>query len=205
MENTSSLNSSYFSNDIYEMVTTRSEKMSDCKHTLSQAILNLIAEGGESFVTYLKRMGLSTEQNFMVLSSNRHYYYEENELKGIRTLVNLKKLNMVKHLDSFLNTLVSILPPNTNFIGCFSNNKKRSGNLSFLLSPSSRLLNRCVNFLDSRTVHFMNKNEVFNLLEKHGFNIVDMTEIKGLIYFYSQNASEAAKLRASLKASISKN
>lgn len=159
---------------------------------MNQSILNASIEGGEGFVSYIIRLGLSSEQNFIVLSSNQHYYYEKNELNDIRTLVHLKKLNIIEDLDLFMNTLISILPLNANFIGCFSNNKKSSGNFSFLLNSPPVLLSRIVNFLDSRTVHFMDEIEVYILLEKHGFNIVDMTEIKGLTYFCSQSESEAA-------------
>ncbi len=205
MENISSQNSNYFNDITNETVTSGREKMFDSNNILSQDILNMVAEGGESFISYLKKLGFNREQNLIVLSSNHHYYYEKNDLKGIRTLVTLKKLNIVEHLDSFLNTLISILPPNTNFIGCFYDNKKRNGSFSFLLDHSSNLLDRFINFLDSRKFHFMNKNEVFNILERHGFNLIDITEINGITYFCSQNAPTAAELRASLKASVSKN
>jgi hypothetical protein len=205
MKTNSNLNSNWSDNNISELVITKEEKMLDQLQPLSREVSEMVSEGGESFISYIKSIGLSREKNMVVLPSVHHYYFEKNDMAGIRTLVNLKSLNVIEHLDSFLNTLVSILPPNTNFIGCFSDNRKKSGKFNTMLNKSSMLLERFINLLDSRTVHFMNKNEVFQLLEKHGFNIVDMTEMNGLTYFYSQNAPAVNELRASLKAAVNNN
>ena len=82
--------------------------------------ISVVAEGGVNFFRYLKNLGLSGEPNLIILSSRNHYHCDENDLKSVRTLINLKKLNLIKHLDLFLNALVRILPPETNFIGRFS-------------------------------------------------------------------------------------
>jgi hypothetical protein len=42
------------------------------------------------------------------------------------------------------------------------------------------------NFLDSKTENSMNSKEVSRILERNGFNIVNMTSINGHTYFYSQ-------------------
>ena len=79
----------------------------------------MIAEDGGSFFNYLKDLGLSRENNLVVLSSRHHYFYDEDELKNVRTLINLRKLNLIKYLDEFLFSLVQVLPPDTKFLGCF--------------------------------------------------------------------------------------
>jgi hypothetical protein len=147
------------------------------------SIVTLIAEGGINFYRYLKSLKLSKGSDILVLPSNHHYYYDEKELKSVSVLINLKKLNMIKHLDIFLGTLVRILPPNANFIGCFSDSKTLKVN-GFSFYHPSRLVNRFINFLDSRTDHIMNKNDVSELLERNGFKTVDMKEMNGLTYFY---------------------
>ena len=154
--------------------------------SFNPSIFRLVAEGGVNFFRYLKNLGLSGEPNLIILSSRNHYHYDENDLKRVRTLINLKKLNLIKHLDVFLNALVHILPPNTNFIGCFSHRKTWKDN-EFHVKRLSRLLDRLISFLGFRTDHNMNKNEVIELLEKNNFRIVDMKEKNGLTYFYSQN------------------
>jgi hypothetical protein len=157
--------------------------------SFNTSIFKLIAEGGLNFFRYLKNLGLSGEPNMIILSSRNDYQYDVNDLKSVRTLINLKKLNLIKHLDVFLNTLVRILPPNTNFIGCFSDRKTLNDN-EFHVNWFLKLLNRLFNFAGFRIYHNMNNDEVIELLERNSFRIVDMQEKNGLTYFYSQNINE---------------
>ncbi len=150
--------------------------------------LALLSKCGINFFLYLKSLNLSNETGILVLPSNHHYYYDGKELKSVRILINLKKLNLIKHLDMFLNTLVRILPQNANFIGCFSDSKpaKEEG---FQFNLPSRLFGRFINFLNSKTDHIMNKNEVSELLKRNGFETIDMKEMQGLTYFYCKTSS----------------
>jgi hypothetical protein len=142
----------------------------------------LSAQGGNNIFHYLKSFDLSKGPGLMLLPLNHYYYYDENDLKNVRTLINLKRLNLIKHLNMYLNTLCRILPPNVNFIGCFSESRTLKWN-GFLL----RLSERFSNLLDSNVDHDIDKKYVTHMLEKYGFNIIDMTEMDGLTYFYSQN------------------
>lgn len=143
----------------------------------------LIAEVDENFKNYLDWHGLANEGNLLVLSSKLHYYYDYEELKEVTTLINLKKLNLVKHLDDFLHTLYNGLAPKTNFIGCFSDRKTQ-----LRVSMISRLYKRFLNFLDSKIDVDINSKDFSTLLESHGFKVMDMTEINGLTYFRTQNS-----------------
>ena len=42
----------------------------------------------------------------------------------------------------------------------------------------------------------MHKKDVSELLEENGYKIVDMTEMNGLIFFYSQSVCQAIEVRA---------
>jgi hypothetical protein len=159
------------------------------------AIVNMIAEDGGSFFNYLKDLGLSRENNLVVLSSRHHYFYDEVEMKNVRTLINLRKLNLIKYLDEFLFTLVQVLPPDTKFLGCFSDSSSTGNNDASLFHPI-RLLKQKVNRLDFLGEKTMNKNKVSEILESYGFKIINMTEMNGLTYFCSQNVSKPARLRA---------
>ena len=150
----------------------------------------LTAESVKNFFSYLKSFNLSLETDLLILTPNNHYYYNEQELKSVRTLINLKKMNLIKDLDTFLQTLFHILPPNVNFTGCFSDSSTFKGN-GFLSGLSSRFNN----LLDFRTNHIMDKKEVSELLEKYGFKIIDMTEMHGLTYFYSQSVRQPIEIR----------
>jgi len=145
-------------------------------------INKLTAEVDENFINYLNWHGLADEPNLLVLSSRFHYYYDNEELKGVTTLINLKRLNLIKHLDDFLHTVNNVLSPKTNFIGCFSDRKSQKG-----VSVTSRIYKRFINFLDSRIDIEIDKKDILRLFESHGFKVIDMTEINGLTYFRTQN------------------
>jgi hypothetical protein len=142
----------------------------------------LIAEVDENFINYLNWHGLANEDNLLVLSSKMHYYYDYEELKEVTTLINLKKLNLINHLDDFLHTLYNGLSPKTNFIGCFSDRKTQKE-----VNIISRLYKKFINILDSKIDVDIDSRDFSKLLESHGFKIIDMTEINGLTYFRTQN------------------
>jgi hypothetical protein len=147
---------------------------------------NLTAEGGVTFFQYLKSFNLFSEPELLILSPNIHFYYDENDLKEVRTFILLRKLNLIKELDTFLHTLSLILPPGVNFVGCFTDNKTLKWN-GFVTSLS----NKITNILDLKTDHYLDKEDVADLLKKHGFRIIDMTEMNDLVLFYSQTLPKA--------------
>jgi hypothetical protein len=162
----------------------------------SDSVATLISEGGVNFFRYLKKRGMSGMTDLIVLSSKSHYYYDENDLKRVRVLVNLRKLNVIKHLDMFLNTLVRILPPDTSFIGYFSDHKSARGSVSYG-SSFARLYNSFNNFLDGRTDRRMNTTDVRELLERNGFEVENMTTMNGHTYFHSHCVQRTVGLKAS--------
>jgi hypothetical protein len=149
---------------------------------------NLTAEGGVTFFQYLKSFNLFSEPELLILSPNIHFYYDENDLKDVKTFILLRKLNLIKNLDVFLDTLALILPANVNFVGCFSDNKTLKWD-GFVASLSSKI----TNILDSKTDHILDKENVAEMLKKNDFTIVDMTEMNNLILFYSKTSSRAGK------------
>ena len=146
---------------------------------------NILSEGGDDFFQYLKLTGLAGGSNLMVLSSMHHYYYDYSDLKGIRTLINLKKLNQVSHLESFLHTLYRILPCQANFVGCFENIKNNSRKISF--HRPDRFFNRVVTIFDSGMDRNLSTTGVTKLLEEHGFKVIDLTDINRRTYFWARN------------------
>jgi hypothetical protein len=165
------------------------------KPELSQAIEHMVTDGGESFLRYLKSTGLSTEPNILVLSPSQHYYYDESDLRSLRTLVNLKKLNLIRHLDSFLHNLYRILPGDSNFIGCFSDVNAHQSQVSHT-GHGPGLFGSLRNFLDSMSEHRMTRTEVSELLKTHGFKVINMTEINGVTFFHSKNLRRSSERKA---------
>jgi hypothetical protein len=153
----------------------------------NQVTAKLDGEVDENFKNYLNSHGLANEDNMLILSSKLHYYYDYEELKEVTTLLNLKKLNLVKHLDDFLQTLYSGLSPKTNFVGCFSDTKAQKG-----VTATTRLYKKFLNFLDAKTDVDIDSKSFSAMLESHGFKVIDMTEINGMTYFRTQNHRTAA-------------
>jgi hypothetical protein len=142
--------------------------------------IDLKDEVDENFMNYLSWHGLANEDKLLILSSKLHYYYDYDELREVTTLISLKKLNLVKHLDDFLQSVYGGLSPKANFIGCFADRKSEK-------SITARYYKRFINFLDARIDTEIDGRDISRLFESHGFKVVDMTEINGLTYFRTQN------------------
>jgi hypothetical protein len=152
---------------------------------------SMAADEGQNFLEYLIRLGLIGESNLLVLSNRHHYYLDQNDVRNVRVLVNLKKLNLIKHLDSFLHLIFRVLPPKAYFIACFTESEYQE-DIGFPVYQASSGFNKLNNPLDSRTNLHLDKNNVSRIFESHGFKIIDMTEIKEQVYFTCQNKRMSA-------------
>ncbi len=189
MENTSILNKSDIINNQEPRPVVSEIGVVEDKVEANPVLEGLVAEGGENFYHYINWLGLSKDSNLMILSSIHHYYYDFNDLKGVKTLINLKQLNQISHIDNFLSNVFRVLPTKANFIGCFKDNKIRKG-LAVPFYQSFKFLNSLINLFDSRTERFMSRKEVRKLLESHDFSITDMTEIGNLTFFCSESSKK---------------
>lgn len=151
---------------------------------------SLLAEGGENFYHYINWLGLAKDPNLMILSSIHHYYYDFNDLKGVKTLINLKRFNQINHIDTFLSNVFRVLPSKANFIGCFKDNKIHSG-IAVPFYQSFKFLNSLINIIDSKSERFLTRKDVIKLLESHDFGIIDMTEISSITYFCAENQKKS--------------
>jgi hypothetical protein len=163
----------------------------------------LLEEGGEGFYKYADWFGLAKDPDLVVLSSRHHYYYDADDMKNVKTVINLKELNEIKGIKSLLHSCLHILPQINNFIGCFIDNDKING---YILKESSSsgdhkksfdaiensivsrfpFINMLYSIMDSKTNTYMSKRSVTLLLESYGFKIIDMTLHKGRTFFFSQ-------------------
>ena len=162
------------------------------KSDLAEMSYGFTTEEGKIFFRYLKNFNLAKDPDLLILPPKNHFYFDEKELKNVRTLVNLKNLNLIKDLNSFLYSLISLLPPNANFVGYFSYDKFTFSGYGLFTGLSTRI-NK---FLDLKTDHNMDKKELSDRLQKFGLRIIDMTEMNGLVYFYAQKGSNTSSLSA---------
>jgi|WetSurMetagenome_2_1015567.scaffolds.fasta_scaffold95391_2 hypothetical protein len=207
------------------MIEIKTIELTDNKQVRTDVVLNrtterrvestemidiLKVEGGEGLFNYSEWLGVTNEPDFIVLPSHHHYYYDEQELKNISTIVTIEKLNQIKNLGEFFETIYRLLPSGSKLVGSFAENRKfininsiNSTSTSRSMSKSEALengiisrnpfINMIFSFFDSRTNKQMNRNGVNDLLESHGFNVLDMTEHNGFTYFYAQKVRVVAE------------
>jgi len=178
------------------------------KPAVSPVYKELVEEGHEDFYNYLDWLGLAKSHHLLILASSHHYYFEVEDLKSIKTVVNLNKLNNIKSIKDFLQGIFNVLPHKCYFIGSFTDNKKHNGFFPSKKSTSSidgedfnsesdpgpwnSFLNLLYGIIDSKTNRYLTEKGVKAYLEDTGLKILDMTEFNGLTYFCTQkdNPSE---------------
>lgn len=173
-----------------------------------EAVDNLITEGGEDFYNYVNSIGLAKDPDMIVLSSRGGYYYDIQEMKNVKTVINLKELNKIKQIKDLFKSYLHFLPHSCNFIGCFVNNKKVE---RFVLRSSSDFIenkkcsdavelgifspypfiNKLYSIMDLRTNTYMSEGSVTSLLKDHGYKVMDMTEFNGRTFFHSKKVVDS--------------
>ncbi len=154
------------------------------------------------FIDYLEWLGLASDPNLIVLSPTHHYYYDNEDLKEVTTVLNLKQLNHIKEVKEFLHTINQMLPPMSYFVGSFIDRRHQYGFFPGTIDSHmpgnieqvengiiSRIpiLNMIYDLLDSRTNNRnMTSKSVSLLMEDAGFKVLDITEINGVTCFCSQ-------------------
>ena len=201
-----SYNSEY--NDQTVKVTYQKGLLSE-NSRISKLFEELPERAREDFFNYLAQQDLVGETGMLVIPSNRHFFYDAEDMKKVKTVVSLKQLNHIREMKEFLKTIADLLPQSSNFIGCFIDNKAQSGfsdeysnlNSSELNQAEtyengieSRIpfINRMYSFIDSRTNRYLTRRRVKNLLEECGLQVVEMTNLHGMTYFYTQKKRPAA-------------
>ncbi len=163
----------------------------------------------QSLIDYLDRMGLVKESGMLVIPSSRHYFYDADDMKGIRTVITLRQLNYIREIRDFLRQITGLLPVKSNFIGCFVDNRTQSGasdkggNQPGQISDKTEayengiesripFINRMYSIIDFRTNRYLTRRTVTSLLKESGLELVGMTEINGLTYFHARKNNPAA-------------
>jgi hypothetical protein len=175
---------------------------------INETVELMISEGGEDLFNYVDWMGLANSPNLILLSSQKNYYYAKEELKNFSTIVNLKQLEQIKNINDLMKSISGIMQPNSHFIGYFAENKDHPKNQPDITSSSGKsgagsksLLNSLdlkkpfVDIIFNLSKLKNNRNytrrDVYKIFEKHGFRILDVTEVNDLTYFYAKKIQVA--------------
>lgn len=173
------------------------------KSRLNGLFAELTAGVRQDLIAYLDEKGLSNDTSMLVIPSTRHYFYDAEDMKGVKTMVNLKPLNYVKEIRDFLRKVSGLMPHDSNFVGCFTDNKLQNGfsdkysNLPRDFSEKAEayengiesripFINRMYSFIDLKTNRYLTRRTVTTLLEECGLQIVEMTDLNGLTYFHTR-------------------
>ncbi len=78
------------------------------KSGMIHSLARLFVSGGLRLFRYLLNSGLFRDPGVIILSSHDHANFGAVDLKRVTTLVTLRRLNLVKHLEMFFNSLVHI-------------------------------------------------------------------------------------------------
>lgn len=212
MENLMMRNSSKGPADQYAGIGT-SRGTPTMMSRLQILLAELTADVRQDLISYLDGMGLINDPSMLVIPSTRHYFYEAEDMKGVKTVVNLKPLNHVREIRDFLRRLAEMLPGDCTFVGCFTDNKTQNGfsdkygNLPRHLSHKAEayengiesripFINRMYSFIDMKTNRYLTARTVYALLEESNLQLVTMTEKNGLTYFHARKRSTQVGLIA---------
>jgi len=163
----------------------------------------------EDFISFLEQQGLVNETGMLVIPSTRHFFYDAEDLKGVKTVINLKQLNHIREIREFLQTISDLIPQKSTFVGCFVDNRTQNGfsdkysnhpglnsekDEAYANGIESRIpfINRMYSFIDSRTNRYLTRRSVISLLDACGMKVVGMTELNGTTYFCTQKSRPAA-------------
>ena len=169
----------------------------------------LVCEGHEDFYNYLDWLGLAKKSELLILTSSHHYYFEVEDLKNVKTVVNLKNLNNIDKPKDFLQEMYSVLPHKCHFIGSFTDNRKQNI-FSHSKKPQYRIeadesgsdmetgrwnsfLNVLYGVIDAKTNRYLSEKSVRSMLEETGLKILDLTEFNGLTYFCTQKINPSVE------------
>lgn len=160
----------------------------------------------QDLISYLEEVGLVNDPAILVIPSSRHFFYDVEDLKGVKTVVNLKQLNYVREIRDFLHKISELLPVESSFVGCFIDNKSQNGfsdkysNLPKELSEKAEVyengiesripfINRMYSFIDLKTNRYLTRRTVTNLLMECNLQLIGMSELNGLTYFHTRRRS----------------
>ena len=158
---------------------------------------------GKSILEYLEfHIDLSDPANLVLATNTRLNLL--NQISIFKSVVNLNKINNIRHINKFFEAVNFRLPPNGKFIGCVETHSLRKRRilkkypaglnygiyaLDFIIKrifPKLRLTKKLYFFLTRGQNRLMSKAETLGRLIACGFEIEELKHIKGNLYFVAR-------------------
>jgi len=187
--------------ETHNMIFRQSSALTDASN--NQLFSELSVESRGDLFGYLNQLGVSDVSGLLVIPSGHHYFYNAEDLKGVKIILNLKQLNHVRDIKGFLENISFLLSDSCRFVGSFVDNKVQNGfsdkyhNRYKSLSErtdayengiESRIpfINRLYSLIDFKTNNYLTRRSVSNFIQDSGLQLLSMTDLNGLTYFCSQ-------------------
>ena len=145
----------------------------------TEAFKQSVNEDGKEFFNYITMLNLKNGQTLIVLPSAQYYYYDHEELRKVKMLVQVKELNKLSDINKFFTNLNNVISDNTKLIGCFKDNNI----FKDIIFQRNDFVNWLVNKMNVKPNHFLSQRKVIKLFQKYNLKIVDISVIEGLTYF----------------------
>jgi hypothetical protein len=176
----------------------------------------LLEEVNGDVVQYFKSIPFVMDQKVLYLSTIRHYIFDSATLYDVNTVLNLRLVNRIAHVNYFLYNTNRMLPMKGYYLGCFENQaqqKKRIksltpkllGSISYLLFsffhflvPKIPGIRSLYLFATNGSMKCLSTNNLAALLLKNGFLLADTTCIQGKTYFVAQKIKLCKKENLSI-------
>ncbi len=60
-------------------------------------------------MNYLARQGLAVEPGLLVIPNKHHFFYDMEDMKGVKTIINLMRLNHVREVRDFVRKISELV------------------------------------------------------------------------------------------------
>ena len=163
---------------------------------------NLITrEAGKNVYDYLSDHFNINDSNVGLISTTTPFNIENLQIKNIRTIINLKKVNDMRYINKFFESVNEKLPDAGMFMGCTETSSQRYKRMAAKFSPFIGKIVIMIDFVLNRIIprlswlqdlyfnltlghgRTLSKAETLGRLVSCGFEIIEFKEINDLTYF----------------------
>ncbi|MBN1158163.1 MAG: sugar transferase [Bacteroidales bacterium] len=187
-----------FGQSIQSAITFHYVRQIEDNTALQKALLNESCSDVLNFIS--EHLDLQKYYKSIIFTTDNSSYIEDVDFNNIRAIINFRKVNHIKHMNSLFKAVNTMLPDAGIYICRLETYKERkeffyrkygsfAGQILWLVDfvfnrviPRIPYLERLYYFVTNGQFHTISGSEVMGRLVYCGFNIVDLRSINGLAY-----------------------